>query len=316
MKKGSRITFLTGVFGILCVLALLLGGITAYASEADEFNTGYDSYYKVSVDDAAWKSFQTGDEMRRAVLLDEADLVDLSSEELLRAVLEYPLICDLYAYDSFEAGIKAVSINCTALRLFLQREDAKDVIKVSLDNTRGVISKLRTTDAQKELAPFVLYRLESYLIGDEADELGQTRAVVYTPRGTAVQVSQNSEMSQSEINYLNTSTINAYPQAQYVATATRKYNCHSYAWYWSSTSNPYWMNNPSSYMTDGSYSQVNTIMNAHKVYYPSGGHSANVYDAAGNSTANAKVISKWGQGPLMIHKVHYGPYSGSVTLWR
>ena len=252
--------------------------------------------------------------MRKAVYLDEEALVDLSTEELLRAVIEYPLICDLYAYDSFDIGIKMVSVNCTALRLFLQRKDAKDIIGESLKDMKSFEIKMQTTDAQKKLAPFVISRLQSYLSGFYVDILEITN--VYTPRNTAVEVYRVSEMSSNEISALNDYYMETYPQAQFVAPSTNNYNCHSYAWYMSSTSNQYWMSDPSSYMTDGSYIQVNTIMNAHKVYYLYGDHSANVYDVAGNSIANAKVISKWGAAPLMIHKVHYCPYQGGVTLWK
>lgn len=123
-------------------------------------------------------------------------------------------------------------------------------------------------------------------------------------------------MSQSEINYLNSYYPSAYPNAQYVSTATQKYNCHSYAWYWSSPENQYWMNDPSSYMSDGSYTRVYAISSAHKAFYSTDNHSANIYDATGNSFDNAWVISKWGRAPLMIHKIRYGPYSGTITLWK
>lgn len=34
------------------------------------------------------------------------------------------------------------------------------------------------------------------------------------------------------------------------------------------------MNNPSKYMSDGSYSETGTAASGYKVYYPSGNHSA------------------------------------------
>ena len=76
---------------------------------------------------------------------------------------------------------------------------------------------------------------------------------------------------------------NTYYTASVERTATTNYNCHSYAWYSTSSSNTYWMNDPSAYMTDGSYTKrtgnitVNSI--GDRIYYSTSGseHSGKVY---------------------------------------
>ncbi|MDR0267294.1 SMI1/KNR4 family protein [Paenibacillus sp.] len=110
--------------------------------------------------------------------------------------------------------------------------------------------------------------------------------------------------------------------ATFVSTSTSNYNCHSYAWYSDSTSNTYWMNDPSRYMTDGSYSSFTNLINAGsgtRVYYDNGEHSGIVYEAGGPlaSTKKLKVISKWGMAPLMKHRAEYSPYaSDNLTMWK
>ena len=54
------------------------------------------------------------------------------------------------------------------------------------------------------------------------------------------------------INICNQNGDTLVSEATRIAPSSSKYNCHSYAWYMQSTSNPYWMNDPSSYYTDWS----------------------------------------------------------------
>lgn len=95
------------------------------------------------------------------------------------------------------------------------------------------------------------------------------------------------------------------------------YNCHSYAWYLQTSSNTAWMNNPRSYITDGSYS-LTTAVNASVVAYlynNSGttiSHSAIVESAT--STIDAVVLSKMGALGLYRHDVLDCPFYGTGDL--
>lgn len=147
-----------------------------------------------------------------------------------------------------------------------------------------------------------------------------TYTTVKTPKGSKVSVIKrtfNATEAASAYNY----TVQYYPKAKIVAGATTGYNCHSYAWYKQSTSNPYWMNNPGKYMTDGSYKKVGTKPTAKKqkvcyIQYPLTTpyvHSGIVYSISGSTI---KIKSKWGAGPLVIHNVNYSPYSGTPTYYK
>ncbi len=89
------------------------------------------------------------------------------------------------------------------------------------------------------------------------------------------------------------------------------YNCHSYAWYLYSTSNPYWINDISQFLLDDvcvemdkSAVQIKDII----VYYGANDkilHSGVVcgFDASGNIL----IQSKWGQGAVYKHTVDKVP---------
>ncbi|MEY4928160.1 MAG: hypothetical protein RI894_2598, partial [Bacteroidota bacterium] len=137
-----------------------------------------------------------------------------------------------------------------------------------------------------------------------------TFAQLYTPRSSSVTAfgPRTEEWAASKIASENALAQQQYPNATFVSTSTTKYNCHSYAWNSTSTSNNYWVNDPSPYWLDGSYTFVATSTNAQKWYYANGGdHSANTY-------SGVTFQSKWGKWPVMRHAWNYCPYTYS-TMW-
>ncbi len=158
---------------------------------------------------------------------------------------------------------------------------------------------------------------------DTSDTINKTISImasigyVYTPNGTPVEVIvDRTEMSSSEMVAADTYVAVYYPGAVKLASATNKYNCHSYAWYSRSTSNIRWMNDPSAYMTDGSYTYLGTtppsvIVSYPRMYYP-GEHSAWMTSSTGSTYSKITCTSKWGSLPLMSHKANYCPYNYSI----
>ncbi|MFY1637666.1 hypothetical protein ACN27F_31075 [Solwaraspora sp. WMMB335] len=138
-------------------------------------------------------------------------------------------------------------------------------------------------------------------------------STVYTPYGTPVSViTMTSELTSAQITSYNSYVASNYPSATRERNASRKYNCHSYAWYSTSSSNDRWMNTPGDdkYWLDGSYTrwQVPYIWFANmKISYSSDDHSG-IRVGTGDY-----VRSKWGQLPLMYHYWSYSPYSSATT---
>ena len=107
-----------------------------------------------------------------------------------------------------------------------------------------------------------------------------------------------------------------YPNATKLRSASFKYNCHSYAWYSTSSSNTWWMNDPTEYMSDGSYTRSYSPATYQKVYYPNPGneHSGVITSISGS---NITVTSKWGAFGLYRHAEMDCPYFSMYlnTYW-
>lgn len=143
---------------------------------------------------------------------------------------------------------------------------------------------------------------------------------VYTPKGTAVSViTRTYELTQDQINQMNAWVQQNYPCATRETNASRKYNCHSYGWYSTSTSNDRWMNSPGddTYWNDRSYFFIKAgsgdtipsiIPNSAKVSYASDDHSA-------IKVSSTQLRSKWGQYPRMLHKPVCSPYSATTISY-
>lgn len=314
-KQMLKTTLSTVLFLLLCVV---FASRPCLALELEK-PIQMEKFYMVTSTDSTWRTFQTVEQMREAVHLDENQLSKCSTQEVLRAILEYPLVGDLLLFNTPQQAVGNVSAHCTALRVFLRRNDAIPTLGRVLTQQNN-LEKVRVYSEKPEtLDRLILSILEEYCRSVRRGGMpssGQSTSIVYTPRGSSVPVEVFPEMPQNMIDEINRVASQQYPQAQLVSSSSAKYNCHSYAWYWSSPSNSYWMNDPSAYMRDGSYSSVSTIATATHVYYPRGDHSALVYDASGSSLDYARLISKWGRGPLMIHKINYCPYTGGYSFWR
>lgn len=77
-------------------------------------------YYPVNSESEIWKSLNHPE---KAALCDIPDYVlnDVTAEELLELVLNYPLLLDTIVYNSFEQGLNAVAAHFKGLRLVLER---------------------------------------------------------------------------------------------------------------------------------------------------------------------------------------------------
>lgn len=131
--------------------------------------------------------------------------------------------------------------------------------------------------------------------------------LIWTPKGTAIQVTYRDEHDADYLYNLTESTKEAYPNATCMGNSSNCYNSHCYAWNMQDNYDIHrecWLNNSDvfTYWEDGSYI-LTTSDEATVIYYPIGEHSAI------KSWRNSSLyISKWGDGPLMEHAPTYGPY--------
>lgn len=133
---------------------------------------------------------------------------------------------------------------------------------------------------------------------------------VTTPKGSTVIAWINDEASSSDLANIENAAALQYPNAEKLASASRTYNCHGYAWHMTEGGAARWIGVGSTahediYMTDGSYTEVSSGTSPRKVSYHSDDHSAVTTDQSGI------FISKWGAWPLMRHASNYSPYNAS-----
>lgn len=335
---------------LLSVITTLLVPSFAFANEVTSFQSWEkalaEGTYPVSVEDAEWKSFETHQEMLDACQIPDKLLSQLDTGELLELVLEYPLLIDFYAFDNLEEGLNKMTSCYNGL---IELVDRDDCAKIIADRYIAVEEKIINSDKRIDMAlgddPKQLDQFEDKLKGDflatllqtasvrrnlsvdEIDKINQvaeaiapigkndTTTTVSTPNGSKVTVIiRSTELTAAEKAAKNNFFQTAYPNAIYLSTSTNKYNCHSYAWYSQSTSNKYWMNDPSKYITDGSYKSLTwPTANGQKVVYGFYEHSA-VVVSYGSSIVTVK--SKWGAGPLMQHNINYSPYNGLPKYYK
>lgn len=298
---------------VLILFVLIINPSHISAQDSEKFE------YKITTSSEDWKKLTTRDEMVAALRIEQDVLDTMTTLELVEAVFDYPLLINIHLYSSPELALKQFRLDCDAFRELITRPDAGNVL---LDYTKEFAN-----NSYLQMSGKILLSNQSIsdtiskneiLLKSQFVQLTAYYTTVTTPNGSSVTVIVFGELySDDYYEQLNEAVIIAYPNATYVSTSTSRYNCHSYAWYSSSTSNIYWMNDPSTYMSDGSYTRVYAALGATKLFYPVGDHSARFYDVYSNNLYYATVISKWGTGPVMIHNPYYSPYSiTGKTMWQ
>lgn len=284
--------------------------------------------------------------------LSTAEKMDTAA--LLKMVLEYPFMIDIYAYDTIEQGFKGLSLEFNGAAVLLQRPDlAKNLLthyKNSTEKMLAVETKSHISDKeiiQKMFMESLLlypkvsdklsedekhiivtlsqqvsdkFQISPLVVGEASvtaaapgDVLGY--GYVYTPAPpVTVLVLKLQDFDAEQKKVINNDYDTRYPAATRLSSATYNYNCHSYAWYLASSSNPWWMNDPSAYMSESRYTQVTNPIAGDKVYWI-GTHSGLVTSVSGS---NITVTSKWGAAGLYRHPINDCPYPIVIqkTFWR
>ncbi len=157
-----------------------------------------------------------------------------------------------------------------------------------------------------------LFRLLFLLVAFQgttiADDLPTT---IYTPMGSLVPntYEMDQELSEGEIADENANVDSVYTLATRLADATRKYNCHAYAWHVTQGGGNVWIGYSTTtaediYWQDGSYIEQPGEANATKVSYV-----GSLADHSAVTTNQSGIhISKWAQGPLVRHPYNHSPF--------
>lgn len=343
-KKIRRVT------SVLLTLALAFSCV-GFSASAQTTDLSPDEQYIALMEATDWGLYDN-----HAINVQRAQIPDyllnqMTTEQLVNAVLNYPYLGDILCYDKFSDGFQIVAKYYNGLSELISREDSaqilleyietisvqgltslddKDIVKrgVYLDvllaqpefmnqftqeETEAVIAvvdenidnRLMKTDTYSDWSTYMFYR-----VVNEDIEAYLYRTTVITPAGSSVSVIAREEPAMTpEEQDIYRDIARQYSSAQIIGTPNRNYNCHSYAWYSQSQSNPYWMEDPSTYMNDGSYRKISDFQRNAKIYYGNatlGKHSGVCY-------TEGRVYSKWGAGCLVLHKWMNCPYYNAAT---
>ena len=121
--------------------------------------------------------------------------------------------------------------------------------------------------------------------------------MIYTPNGSVVPdagVLVGEDYTQEYKQSINNDILNNYDDVEILGDATKKYNCHGYAWHMTENGDTVWINTEEIYWQDGSYIEVPESIATKVSYYEN--HSA----VRLNSTW---YVSKWGK----LSKVKHHP---------
>lgn len=325
MKKFIALIVPTALF-----LSLTLGMSSVQAEDqtvSQATNIQQEAIYKITPADKEWANFTSKQEKVDATRIPADVLSKMTTDEVVEAVLTYPLLTDIYAFDSTEAGLSVLAEQSDAFRELQTREDAEQKLNERL--------QMRSLTTENALQPRTIDMLLSDKQISSSQSLqvsavtGSTATVhtVKTPKGSSVTAHKYSpDFTTAEKNELKRTFLSSYPNAQFVSNATVNYNCHSYAFYSRLTTNPYWIEDPSTYMKDGSYAVVFSPVSASigtRVYFDhpdyTKTHSAVVTGtpSPGSPAQNFTVTSKWGKAPLFKHVAKDSPYSmNNIKLYN
>ena len=284
--------------------------------------------YPLNIDMFAYDNTTTGFEVVASHFngLQELQSRSDSVSELIDLYLETPL-----ARTSTLSDESFLSFDDLVIPLLLRQES---IYEDATPENRAVLSQVavdeKASSSVSAASSLVLVGYESYSTGT---------STIRTPKNSSVTVYKMAAvevlMDTSTGGYYYGNTLSDFPSSYKttlnneteevygispIADPTVKYNCHSYAWYQQSTSNPYWLNYPDKFITDGSYTKVSKLeveIGGRMVYYDT------IFDTYGTPTHSAiitgivdrvhsvrefTVKSKWGMLGLYEHSWINCPY--------
>ncbi|MBQ4429611.1 MAG: hypothetical protein II871_07545 [Clostridia bacterium] len=310
----------------LALLMLVAATVPAsFAASSEGYRITKPHEYAIKPGTSEWRSMDNVLDRRAACHVPEDELKMMTTEALVKTVLEYPLLVDMCAYNSIDEGIEAVSEYFGGIKELAERKDALKYLE------EYIVQQADQTDGANLLC-FFADTLIRYITKEYAQHERASFPPIYTPKKTPVPNSiihynltwasfgTNALIEQDIANLM----LQIYTSASIVAQPSPKYNCHSYAWHSQSTAtNKYWIDYPDVYLNDGSYSMVTVPTFGTRVTY-----FTNTYGYYTHSgiiwtpvvVINKKVTSKWGKSALFTHNVDDCPYytngsNTSVKYW-
>lgn len=91
-------------------------------------------YYAVTSASPEWKTFKTSRQMVDACRIGDATIDGMSTEQLVEAVVTFPLLIDLYAYNDLDYALDRLAQKSDAYRELRRRDNAVECLTALYDN--------------------------------------------------------------------------------------------------------------------------------------------------------------------------------------
>ncbi len=111
--------------GVLCIALWIHGPYSAKTVSAD---MDYVTYYKNIIESDVWQSEIDHSVRVEMLQLPEEMIEAMDTDTLADAVLAYPFLGDIYAFDSIEDGVNILFGSFNGLRALEQREEAAGIL--------------------------------------------------------------------------------------------------------------------------------------------------------------------------------------------
>ncbi|WP_288527246.1 hypothetical protein [uncultured Eubacterium sp.] len=311
----------------LCIIVLILQASPVYASSETEkaYNINKAYEYPITPDnEKEWAKLTTLEEKLEVCQIPDELLKTMSTSALIETVANYPLSVNLYAFDTIELGYQMIknSFNGVA-ELEKRMQNTPMSVKAAFLNE--ILSSSKSNLIQNiddNTNPYFILRIKECIensvnIDVMQPTISKQYATTYitTPKGSKVTAIKDCTWNehgytQSECEKQHNLVKKQYPSVTIISGISPKYNCHSYAWYSTSTGNRYWINNPSAYITDGSYKKASVYILNSKLTYTYSGEIIHSGIISGVSDKHLTyVTSKWGSLGVYKHLYFDCPYS-------
>ena len=85
-------------------------------------------YFSVNLKTKEWRKYTSHEQMLKACDISSSMTKEMTTDELFNVIMEYPLLCDIFIYDSVENGIQNVRKQFRPLDELFQRKDLPQVL--------------------------------------------------------------------------------------------------------------------------------------------------------------------------------------------
>lgn len=249
-----------------------------------------------------WEALSSYEARSKVCQVPNSVLSSMSDEDLLETCFNHPFAINILLFSTDKDGFESLVRSFNVFNELSSRDRAKEV-------GQRILNRLPIDEDKDGISTIIKKRILQTWLGSSSNYRSMGSVIVKTPKGSTVvdtDIVTDTDWTYDQKSAIADTVLQAYPGVSIVGPASKKYNCHAYAWHISEGGMAVWMglsSNPTSiYWTDGSYSQINCQDNGLKVSYSNDNHSAVTTGSVG------VFISKWGNGPLVCHSYNNCPY--------